>query len=186
MGCQISELLTKKNITIKDLYGKVIAVDAHLFLYQFLTTIRQQDGSLLTDSKGNITSHLSGLFNRTIKLIDYGLNLVYVFDGKVPDLKHEELEKRKKIKIKAQHEYEDAAKRMDIEEMRKYAARTSRLTLTMITEAKKLLAALGVPVIVAPSEGEAQAAFMVSNNDAYAVASQDADALLFGANIFTS
>ena len=84
MGVNISDLLSKKEIDLSSLRGKTIAVDAHLFLYQFLTTIRQRDGSFLMDSKGKVTSHLSGLFNRNSRLIQQGLNLIYVFDGKVP------------------------------------------------------------------------------------------------------
>lgn len=180
MGVQITELLQLKETSIKELANKVIAVDAHLFLYQFITTIRQRDGSLLMDSKGNVTSHLTGLFARTSNLVRQGLKLAYVFDGKPPELKNKERERRKQIKIDSEKRFKEAAKKQDIAEMKKYAARTSRLTPEMIEEAKKLISYFGLPVIEAPSEGEAQAAFLVKNNDAFAVASQDADSLLFG------
>jgi flap endonuclease-1 len=180
MGCNIVELLDKKEVDLKDLHGKIIAVDAHIFLYQFLTTIRQQDGTLLMDSKGKVTSHLTGLFARTLKLIEGGLKLVYVFDGNVPELKKKELEKRKAIKIEAQKKYEDAVKKEDIAEMKKFAVRTTRLTPEMISESKMLIKSLGVPVVEAESEGEAQAAYMVAKGDADFIASQDADTLLFG------
>ncbi len=181
MGVQITELLSRKEINLNDLANKIIAVDSHLFLYQFLTTIRQRDGSLLIDSKGRVTSHLAGLFTRSTKLMESGIKLVYVFDGEPPKLKHEEREKRAELKIEAQKKYEEAVKKEDLEEMRKYAARTTKLTGEMIEEAKKLISALGVPIIEAPSEGEAQAAYLVKKKKAFAVASQDADALLFGA-----
>ncbi len=180
MGVQITELLELKEISIDELANKVIAVDAHLFLYQFLTTIRQRDGALLMDSKGNVTSHLTGLFSRTANLVQKGLKLAYVFDGKPPELKNKEREKRKQIKIDSEKKFKEAAKKQDIEEMKKYAARTSRLTPEMIEEAKKLISYFGLPLIEAPSEGEAQAAYLVKNKDAFAVASQDADSLLFG------
>lgn len=64
--------------------------------------------------------------------------------------------------------------------MRKFASRTTRLTKNMVDESKTLLHALGVPTIQAPSEAEAQAALLCKQKDAYAVASQDADAFLFG------
>jgi len=182
MGVQITELLKRKEINLNELANKVIAVDSHLFLYQFLTTIRQRDGTLLMDSKGRTTSHLAGLFTRSTKLIESGLKLVYVFDGKAPELKHEEREKRAELKLEAKKKYEEAKKKEDIEEMKKYAARTTKLTPEMIEEAKKLIKALGLPIIEAPSEGEAQAAYLVKKNKAFAVASQDADSLLFGAS----
>lgn len=181
MGVAITELLIKKEIEIDALKGKVICIDAPLFLYQFLTTIRGRDGSLLMDSKGNVTSHLTGLFTRTASLMQKGLDLVYVFDGEVPDLKREERAKRRELKIEAAKRYEEAKKKEDIEEMKKYAARTSRLTSEMISEAKKLISAFGLPVVEALSEGEAQAAHIVRKGDAYAVASQDADCMMFGA-----
>ncbi len=181
MGVQLTELLKLKEVNLNELVGKVFAVDSHLFLYQFLTTIRQRDGSLLMDSKGRVTSHLTGLFSRTTKLMESGLKLVYVFDGEAPKLKHAERERRKEMKIKAQEKYEEAKKKEDLEEMKKYAARTTRLTPEMIKEAKNILEALGIPIIEAPSEGEAQAAYLVKNGNAFAVASQDADSLLFGA-----
>lgn len=180
MGVNISELLMKKEIEIASLKDKIIAVDAHLFLYQFLTTIRQRDGSLLMDSQGRITSHLSGLFTRNAKLMQQGLRLAYIFDGKPPELKQREREKRKKLKQEAELKYEEAKAKEDIDEMKKYAARTTRLSPEMIDEAKKLIAAMGLPVIEAVSEGEAQAAYMVKKDKAFVVASQDADSLMFG------
>ncbi len=180
MGTKIFDLIPKKEITINELKNKIIVIDASLYLYQFLSTIRQSDGSLLTDSKGQVTSHLVGLFARTINLIEQDLKLAFCFDGKPPELKKQERERRKEIKVKAQTEYEVAKERKDIELMKKYASRTSRLTGEMIQEAKDLLTALGLPVIQSPSEGEAQAAYMVKNKDAYAVSTNDADSLLFG------
>ncbi len=150
-------------------------------LYQFLTTIRQQDGSLLTDSKGNVTSHLIGLISRLTNFLQKKIKLIFVFDGKVPELKNNELQKRKKIKIEAQKKYEEAAASDNVADMKKYASRTTRLTKEMVEEAKLLLEAAGIPVVQAPSEGEAQAAHMVAKGDAYAIVSQDADSLLFGA-----
>ncbi len=180
MGVKLTALLKIRELSFDELNNKVVAIDASNHLYQFLSSIRERDGSLLKDSKGNVTSHLVGLFSRTTNLMQKNIKLVYVFDGKVPELKHAETQRRKHIKIEAQKKYEDAAERQDVAEMKKYAARTSRLTPEMIAEAKKLLYALGLPVVQAPAEGEAQAAYM-TQKDVYAVASQDADSLVFGA-----
>lgn len=181
MGVQITELLVRKEIEVAYLKGRTIAVDAHNHLYQFLSTIRQRDGSLFTDAEGNVTSHLIGLLSRTSNLLRNGIKLVYVFDGKVPELKWAETRKRRELKEAAEKKFREAEEKGDIEEMRKYAARTSRLTPEMIEEAKKLLDTLGVPCVQAPAEGEAQAAYMAKKGDCYGVASQDADCLLFGA-----
>jgi flap endonuclease-1 len=181
MGVKIFELVPSKEIELDSLAGKTLAVDSSLFLYQFLSTIRQRDGTLLMDSKGRITSHLTGLFNRTVKLMQKHINLVFVFDGKPPELKKKERERRKELKQTAEAKYKIAVEKKDFAEMKKYASRTTRLTPEMIEEAKELISALGLPVVQAPSEGEAQAAHLVKKGEAYAVASQDADSMLFGA-----
>ena len=98
MGLQISEIITKKEIQFRDLKGKLIAVDAFNAIYQFLTTIRQPDGTPLKDNKGNVTSHLSGLFYRNMNLILEGVKLIYVFDGIAPDLKGKTHEIRQEAK----------------------------------------------------------------------------------------
>ncbi|MEM3370691.1 MAG: flap endonuclease-1 [Candidatus Woesearchaeota archaeon] len=180
MGVQISEILPKREIDYAFLKKKVLAVDAHLTLYQFLTTIRQQDGSLLTDADGSVTSHLMGIITRNANLLSKEIFPVYVFDGKPPELKMKTLEERKRSKLEAQKMYEEARELGLVEEMKKYASRTARLTPEMIEESKELLRAMGIPVVNAPSEGEAQAAYIVKKGDAFAAASQDADCLLFG------
>ena len=181
MGIAIKDLIVAKEITLDDLRNKVLSVDTSNMLYQFLSSIRQPDGSLLSDSHGAITSHLIGLFSRIPNLMEKEMKFVFVLDGKVPDLKREEQQRRKELKIEAQKKYEEAVKKEDLVEMKKYAARTTRLTKDMIDEAVKLIEALGLPVIQAPSEGEAQAAHIVKNRDAFACLTQDFDALMFGA-----
>ncbi len=180
MGVAISNLISAKETSIDQLQGKIIAVDAMNMLYQFVTTIRQQDGTPLKDSKGNVTSHLTGLFARTTRLMQKNLKLVFVFDGKMPSLKAAERARRDKVKEKAKEELREATTNRDISQMRKLAGRTSRITSEMIQESKTLLYALGVPVVQAPSEGEAQAAFMVAQGDCNIVASQDMDCLIYG------
>jgi len=178
MGIAFKDLLISKEISIDELKNKVLVVDSYNLLYQFITTIRSRDGSLLTDSKGNVTSHLVGLFSRTSKLLEKGLKLAFVFDGKPPRLKDVEREKRKTLKIEAEKKYREALKKKDEEGMKKYASRTSRLTLEMVEEAKKLISAFGLPVVQALSEGEAQAAYMVKKEEAFGTVSQDFDSLI--------
>lgn len=181
MGVALTELLLIKEIELEFLHNKTLVVDAPMWLYQFLSSIRQRDGSLFTDSKGQVTSHLMGLLTRISNLSHHNIKLAFVFDGEPPKLKRLTLEKRKEIKQEAQKKFEKAKEAADEELMKKYAARTSRLTDKMIEEAKKLVDAFGLPVIEAPSEAEAQASLIVKNGDAYALATNDADALMFGA-----
>ena len=181
MGVAFKDLIISKEIDLDSLKNKIIILDAYNVLYQFLTTIRSRDGSLLTDSKGNTTSHLVGLFSRTASLMQKGIKLIFVFDGKPPELKQKENEKRKKLKLEAEKKYLEAKDKGDKEEMKKYASRTSRLSKEMVDEAKHLISLLGLPIVQAPSEGEAQAAYMVKKNNGFAVGSQDFDSLIHGA-----
>src|SRR3990167_6878995 len=179
MGLQFKELVVKKEISIADLRGKVLAVDAMNMLYQFLTTIRSPDGSVLTDSKGRVTSHLIGLFSRTTALMEQGLKLIFVFDGRPPEIKQKTWEKRTAIKAEASLKLKEAGENGDFASMRKFAARTAILTKDMREDAKAVITALGLPIVQAPSEGEAQTAYMVKNGTAYASVSQDYDNLIF-------
>ncbi len=181
MGVAFKDLIPGKEISIEDLTGKKIVIDAYNNLYQYITTIRQRDGTPLMDSKGRVTSHLVGLFNRTTRLMQSHIMPAFVFDGKAPDLKTKERERRKSLKIEAEQKYQEAKEKEDEEEMKKYASRTSRLTQDMIEEAKKVISALGLPIIQAPSEGEAQAAYIAKKGDAFTTVSQDFDTLLYGA-----
>ncbi len=184
MGVNLRDIIPEKVIKeisdLRELSGKIIAIDAYNALYQFLSAIRQPDGTPLMDSKGRVTSHLSGLFYRTINIIEEGIKPVYVFDGKPPEIKYSEILSRSIQKQKAEEKYREARERGDIEAMRKYAQATSKLTNDMVEASKKLLDAMGIPWVQAPSEGEAQAAYMAAKGDVWASASQDYDSLLFG------
>ncbi|MFW9826418.1 MAG: flap endonuclease-1 [Candidatus Thorarchaeota archaeon] len=182
MGVKINELVreVKRTITFENLFKKTIAIDAFNTIYQFLAIIRQRDGTPLKDFQGNITSHLSGLFYRTINFLEHNIKPIYVFDGISSDLKLETIRERKKIKEEAKEKMEKALDAEDFKEAKKFAQLTSKLDAGMIEESKKLIDYLGIPIVQASSEGEAQSAYIVEKGDAWACASQDYDTLLFG------
>ena len=181
MGVNISDLVERKTVSLKDLSGRSIAIDAFNTLYQFLTTIRQPDGTPLMDRDGRVTSHVSGLFYRTATLLELGIRPVYVFDGAPPELKRKTIEARRAVRAAAQVEWKAAVEAGDMKKAQTAASRSSRLETPMVDESKSLLDAMGVPWVAAPGEGEAQMAEMVRRGDAWAGASQDFDAMLFGA-----
>ena len=184
MGTAIGELLEKKEISLEFLNGRTLGFDSHNIIYQFLSSIRGPDGTPLMDSEGNVTSHLTGLLYRTVNLMERGIKPVFVFDGKPHKLKKETLEERKKIRTEAIEKHETALKEGNLDEAKKYGSRALKLTDDMVSDAKKLLRDMGLPVVEAPSEGEAQAACMVSKGDLYGAVSQDYDTLLFGTPLF--
>jgi len=181
LGVDLADIIPEQPTTLDNLSNKTLAVDAYNTLYQFLAIIRQPDGTPLKDRHGRVTSHLSGLLYRTANLVEKGMRLVFVFDGKPPELKEMEIRRRRFVKEEAIVRYERALKEGKLEEARTYAQATSSLKDMMVEDSKKLLDALGIAWIQAPSEGEAQAAFVASRGDVWGVASQDHDSLLFGA-----
>lgn len=180
MGLQIGDIVPRKDVRFEELKGKVVAVDAYNAIYQFLSSIRQPDGTPLMDNKKRITSHLSGLFYRNIALLKEGIKLVYVFDGEYHELKGRTQENRGDVKLEMQAKYKEAKEQDDIEAMGKYAKGFSRLDREMAEESKELLEAMGVAVVQAPGEGEMQCAKLVKDGEAFAVGSQDYDALVVG------
>jgi flap endonuclease-1 len=134
------------------------------------------------DNKGRITSHLSGIFYRNVSLLSEGIKLIYAFDGKAPDLKYKTYEKRHESRETSKEKYEEAKQEEDLSAMRRYGSQLVRLNDEMIEESKELLNAMGIGVVQAPGEGEAEAAYLARIKDKiYASVSQDYDSLLFGA-----
>jgi len=182
MGVSLTELVDGREIDFDFLKGRVVAIDAYNIMYQFLSTIRDRfTGEPLRDSKGRITSHLSGLFYRGSKMLEAGITPVFVFDGKPPEFKQKTIEERMKIRKGAEAKWKQALKEGDIEKVRLYSQGAIRLTADMAEEAKQLLGLMGISWVQAPSEGEAQATHMLKKGQVWAVGSQDWDSLLFGA-----
>ena len=182
VGVHLTPIVIRHPTTLEAFRGRAIAVDGNLELYQFLSIMRTRDGTPLQDSKGRITSHLNGLMFRTTRLVDeYDIRPLFVFDGRPPDIKQDEIRKRRQAREKSEREYQVAIASGDTAKAWSKAIMTSRLTRPMVEEAKTLLGLLGIPWIQAPSEGEAEAAFLARRGDVWAAGSKDYDSLLFGA-----
>ena len=181
MGVKLKDIIEPEEINFKDLKGRTVSIDAFNTLYQFLSTIRQSDGRPLSDVNGNITSHLSGILYRNSSMIEKDIKPIYVFDGTPSKLKQETINQRRQIRQDSEKKWKEALAKQDTAEARKYAMRSSKLSPYIIESSKKLLTMMGIPYVEAYGEGEAQAAYLVANGDAWAVASQDYDCLLFGA-----
>jgi flap endonuclease-1 len=184
MGVALRDIISdyKTPLPWESLSG-IAAVDAHNALYQFLSIIRQPDGTPLMDQKGRITSHLSGILFRTVNFMEKGIRPVYVFDGKPPEFKQQTIDQRRAAREEAHVLWQKALERGEIAEAYKQARSSSRLNEEVIGSSKELLKLLGLPYVEAPSEGEAQGAMMVAKGDARYIVSQDYDTLLFGGPI---
>jgi flap endonuclease-1 len=181
VGIDFGDSIPREKIQLEDIAGWTLAVDGYNTLYQFLAIIRGMDGGHLKDSQGRVTSHISGLFYRNVNLLELGMKLVYVFDGKPPELKTEEIRRRSEQRREAKDQYLRALQSGDMVQARKFAEASTVLRRDMVADAKKLLDAMGIPWVDAPSEGEAQASTMAMEGTVNAVASQDHDSIVFGA-----
>jgi flap endonuclease-1 len=156
--------------------------DASMSIYSFLIAVRS-DGQQLMNESGETTSHLMGLFYRTLRMVDNGIKPLYVFDGAPPKLKSGELAKRFQRKTEAQAAQEEAKETGTAEDIEKFARRTVRVTREHNEECRRLLKLMGIPFIVAPTEAEAQCAELARGGKVYAAASEDMDTLTFNTPI---
>ncbi|KAI9032284.1 PIN domain-like protein [Hyaloraphidium curvatum] len=169
-----------KTNEIKNYFGRKVAIDASMSIYQFMIAVRGQDGMQLTNEAGETTSHLMGIFYRTIRMVDNGLKPAYVFDGKPPTLKSGELAKRAEKREEAQKTADAAAETGETENFDKFSRRTVKVTKQHNDECKRLLKLMGIPYVEAPCEAEAQCAALCKAGHVYAAGSEDMDTLTFG------
>jgi flap endonuclease-1 len=147
-------------------------------IYSFLIAVRS-DGQQLMSETGETTSHLMGLFYRTLRMVENGIKPLYVFDGAPPKLKSGELAKRFQRKTEAQAAAEEAKETGTAEDVEKFSRRTVRVTREHNEECQRLLKLMGIPYIIAPTEAEAQCATLARGGKVYAAASEDMDTLTF-------
>ncbi|KAJ5219853.1 hypothetical protein N7468_009057 [Penicillium chermesinum] len=163
---------------IKNHFGRKVAIDASMSIYSFLIAVRS-DGQQLATETGETTSHLMGMFYRTLRMVDNGIKPLYVFDGAPPKLKSGELAKRRARNAEATEAHEEAKETGTAEDVEKFSRRTVRVTREHNAECKKLLTLMGIPYIDAPTEAEAQCAVLARAGKVYAAASEDMDTLCF-------
>jgi len=163
---------------IKSYFGRKVAIDASTAIYQFLIAIRQGDQQL-TNDKGEVTSHVAGMFYRTVRLVEKGIKPVYVFDGKPPSMKSGELAKRTERREEAEKKLAVAQEAGDQGEVAKYERRLVKMGKKHMEDCQKLLKLMGIPVVLSPTEAESQCAALQKGGKVYGVATEDMDALTF-------
>ncbi|KAF5315053.1 hypothetical protein D9619_007339 [Psilocybe cf. subviscida] len=172
-----------KESEIKTLFGRKVAIDASMSIYQFLIAVRQRDGEMLQNDAGETTSHLMGFFYRTIRIVENGIKPAYVFDGKPPEMKKGVLSKRLERREEAKAEGEAAKETGTAEDVDRFSRRTVKVTREHNEECRRLLKLMGIPVVIAPSEAEAQCAELARGGKVFAAGSEDMDTLTFSAPI---
>ena len=165
-----------KEINDDDFNKQKVAIDISIILYKVIIAIRNT-GADLTNKKGDVVSHILGLFNKTIYLLKKNIIPIYVFDGKAPDLKSKVILERKEIKKKAWEKLESLTNE---KEKIKYFKRTVSISWKQLEECKELLTLMGIPYVEAPEEADSQCAWLVKNGYASGVLTEDMDILTFG------
>jgi flap endonuclease-1 len=171
-----------EDVSFDSLSGSVVAVDAHNWLYRYLTTtVKFTADSVYTTAKGEEVANLVGVVQGLPKFFEHDVTPVFVFDGGVTDLKSDEVERRREQREQAEERRKEAEEAGDSVEAARLEARTQRLTDTIHETTRGLLDRLDVPYIEAPAEGEAQCAHMAAVGDVDYAGSEDYDTMTFGA-----
>lgn len=165
-----------KNVDRNSLKNNKIAIDISILIYRIIISVRNS-GADFTNQKGEVTSHILGLFNKTIELLSIGIIPVYVFDGKPPSIKYKTIEGRKQVRKKALEKMEQA---ITEEDKIKYFKRSSQISKEQWDQCRDLLDMMGVPYVNAPEEADSQCAYLAKNGLVDAVLTEDMDILTFG------
>jgi flap endonuclease-1 len=181
-NADLRQLAALRDVTWDEVAGSVVAVDAHNWLYRYLTTtVKWTNDAVYTTGEGEEVANLVGVVQGLPKFFEHDLTPIFVFDGGVTDLKEAEVSERREKRERAEERRAAAEERGDAIEAARLEARTQRLTDVILETTRDLLDLLDVPVVDAPAEGEAQAAYMARRGDADYAGSEDYDTLLFGA-----
>ncbi|GAD51575.1 flap structure-specific endonuclease [Halarchaeum acidiphilum MH1-52-1] len=182
-NADLRQLAVIEEVGFDDLGGGVVAVDAHNWLYKYLTTtVRFTRDDAYTTSDGTEVPNLIGVAQGLPKFFEHDLTPVFVFDGRVVGLKDEEVASRREEREKREAKLEEAREAGDRLEVARLESQTQRLTEVIHETTRELLRLLDVPVVEAPAEGEAQASYMARVDDEVDyVGSDDYDCLLLGA-----
>ncbi len=187
MGCNLRDLAEANETNMEAMSGKRVGIDSFLLAFQFLTTIRDRsptgDGGPLRANNGKVVAHLMGFLSRASLMLSKGVKPVFIFDGEHPELKKDEMDIRRKRREEAEIEWKAALDSGDYVTAQKLAQRCVKYTPEMVEESIELLRLMGIPAFRAKAEGEAQAAVMAAKGQLDAVATQDWDALLYGAPV---
>jgi flap endonuclease-1 len=181
-NADLRELAAIETVPFEGVQGSVVAIDAHNWLYRYLTTTVQWTSSdAYTTADGEELPNLIGVVQGVAKLFEHDLTPVFVFDGAVTELKEDELDRRRAQRESYEAELEEAREADDPVAVARFESRTQRLTEPIVETTRALLGYLDIPVVDAPAEGEAQCAQMARGHTVDYAGTEDYDALLFGA-----
>ncbi|KAI8897797.1 hypothetical protein BC833DRAFT_20924 [Globomyces pollinis-pini] len=106
---------SSKPLKLESLQGRRLAIDASIWLYQFMKAMRDSEGQPLPGA------HIVGFLRRIIKLIFNGIKPVFVFDGGCPSLKKQTIFARREKRAKAEANHKRTAEKLLQNQLKLYA-----------------------------------------------------------------
>lgn len=169
-----------KRTKIRDYIGKTLAVDASLLIYQVVIGIRA-GGYDLKNNSGEMTTHIVGLLHKIRSIMNWGIDLIFVFDGKPPKFKGNELDKRRIKKRQAKEKlYQLKKSGTDKEAQTRYFKRSFSINEKIVVDCKRLLDLLGIRYIQAIGEADAILAALSMSNIVDGIITDDLDVIIHG------
>ncbi|TFF97299.1 MAG: hypothetical protein EU547_04685 [Promethearchaeota archaeon] len=184
MGIKLDKIINRRKISINELKGSIIAVDAPNIIYSLLNFSHKNpsfnETNMILDRTQRVISHLYGLLYRVKFLYSKEILPIFCFDGHVSPLKRVITKNQLNDFKYTERRYKNAIKNNHKTLARKIALSREYLWPNVVQESKSLLGALGIPTIESPASAESQCADLVKNKIADYSNSQDFDSLLFG------
>lgn len=160
---------------IKDFSNKIIGIDANLMIYKLILAIRKNGYDIKNDY--TIVTHIHGLLLKFRKFEKHNITPIFVFDGKMPKIKKEEIIKRKINFEKLSEKFKNA--KTD-DEKKKYYFAKNIISEEELNECEYLINIFGYQVIHAKGEADAELAHLSKRKQIDYIASDDSDILIFG------
>ncbi len=183
-NADLRTLAAIESVELASIAGSTIAIDAHNWLYRYLTTVvRFTNSDAYTTADGTELPNLVGIIQGLPRLLEIDVTPIFVFDGTPSQLKADEIAARRAQRADREEQLQEARETGDPAEIARLESQTQRLTDPILKTSRELLSTLDIPTVDAPAEGEAQAAYMAQQPEVDAVGSEDYDALLFGAPV---
>lgn len=179
MGVKLAQLVTSEIRDLFSLARKRVVLDGSYVIISALKKIRPH-GQMFVNRWGEPLAPVHVVFYKTLRLLEEGIRPIYVFDG-LPPIEKRRNDQRTRIHMQQLWKaYEKAKEVQDREAIRNLFQSTTLGYRKAVLDAIELLKAMGIPAIIAPSEGEAQGAALVKESQADFLFTPDYDALLFG------
>ncbi|ERN10327.1 DNA repair protein UVH3 isoform X1 [Amborella trichopoda] len=132
-----------RRLSVENLAGKKLAIDASIWIIQFMKAMRDERGEMVKNA------HLIGFFRRICKLLFLRTKPVFVFDGGTPALKRRTVIARRRQRENAQAKIRKTAEKLLLNHLKK---RKLEELAKEFAVGRKKIGAKGKGVVTEPSK----------------------------------